>query len=53
MSTTLGLTATACAVIWRTTAWTLESLACFTHHLVLINQAGKTPAPGEAEEKDT
>jgi hypothetical protein len=51
--TALRLAATACAVIWRTAAWTLESLVCVTHKLVLINQAGKSPAPSKTEKENT
>jgi hypothetical protein len=51
--TALRLAATACAVIWRTAAWTLESLVCVTHKLVLINQAGKSPTPSKTEKKNT
>ena len=53
MPTALRLAATTCAVIWRTAAWTLESLVCLTHELILINQASKSPAPSEAEKKNT
>jgi hypothetical protein len=37
MATTLGLTATACAVIWWAAAWTLKALVCVAHPLILIN----------------
>jgi hypothetical protein len=53
MPTALGLTATTCAVIWRTAAWALESLVRVTHQLVLINQASKSPAPSQAEEENS
>jgi hypothetical protein len=53
MPTALGLTATTCAFIWRTAAWALESLVRFTHQLVLINQASKSPAPSQAEEENS
>ncbi len=53
MPTALGLTATTCAFIWRTAAWALESLVRFTHQLVLINQASKSPTPSKTEKENT